>query len=163
MSHPKTADLGDLISALCSGGVDFIIVGGAAAVLHGAPITTVDVDIVPEQSAANVTRLLEALRALDARIRDPAGRDLRPTEALLVGTGQVLLSTRLGPLDVLCRLHDGRGYSELLAGAVEMTDEQRRIRVLGLPELIDIKSKTGRSRDQMVVPILVALLRRDAD
>jgi hypothetical protein len=51
----------------------------------------------------------------------------------------------------------------LLAGAVEMTDEQRRIRVLGLPELIDIKSKTGRSRDQMVVPILVALLRRDAD
>ena len=163
MSHPKTADLGDLISALCAGGVDFIIVGGAAAVLHGAPITTVDVDIVPEQSAANLTRLLEALRALDARVRDPAGRDLRPTDTLLGGTGQVLLSTSLGPLDVLCRLHDGRGYPELLPGTVELTDENRRIRVLGLAELIDIKSKTGRSRDQMVVPILVALLRRGAD
>jgi hypothetical protein len=37
------------------------------------------------------------------------------------------------------------------------------MRVLGLPDLIDMKSKTGRSRDQMVVPILLALLKRDAD
>jgi hypothetical protein len=45
---------------------------------------------------------------------------------------------------------------------MELTDEGRRIRVLSLPELIAIKSKTGRARDQMVVPILLALLRRDA-
>jgi hypothetical protein len=32
-----------------------------------------------------------------------------------------------------------------------------------LPALFDIKSKTGRTRDQMVVPILLALLRRDAE
>ena len=163
MPHPKTADLGELISALCAGGLDFIIVGGAAAVLHGAPVTTLDLDIVPEQSGANVARLLEVLRALDTRVRDPAGRDLRPNDSLLSGAGQVLLTTRLGPLDVLCRLHDGRGYPELLPAVVELTDENRRIRVLGLPELIAIKSKTGRSRDQLVVPILLALLRRDVD
>jgi hypothetical protein len=85
MSHPKTADLGELISALCAGGVEFIIVGGAAAVLHGAPVTTVDLDIVPEQSQENLARLGEVLRGADARVRDPAGRDLRPTEALLGG------------------------------------------------------------------------------
>jgi hypothetical protein len=44
--------------------VDFIIVGGAAAVLHGAPVTTADLDIVPEQSDANVARLLGLLRDL---------------------------------------------------------------------------------------------------
>ena len=46
---------------------------------------------------------------------------------------------------------------------MDLTDENRRIHVLGLPELIAIKSKTGRSRDQLVVPILLALLRREAD
>ena len=126
MSHPNSADLGELISALCAGGVDFIVVGGAAAVLHGAPVTTLDLDIVPDQSVANVGRLLEVLRTLDARIRDPARRDLRPDERLLSGTGQVLLTTRLGPLDVLCRLHDGRGYAELLPGVVELWLTRRR-------------------------------------
>jgi hypothetical protein len=149
-----------LLSVLCDRGIDFIVVGGAAAVLHGAPVTTLDLDIVPEQSGANLVRLLEALRSLDARIRDPAGRDLRPDEALLAGTGQVLLTTRLGPLDVLCRLHDGRGYTELLPGAAVMRNETHQIRLVSLADLIAIKSSTGRARDQMVVPILLALLRR---
>jgi hypothetical protein len=149
-----------LLSVLCDRGIDFIVVGGAAAVLHGAPVTTLDLDIVPEQSGANLVRLLEALRSLDARIRDPAGRDLRPDEALLAGTGQVLLTTRLGPLDVLCRLHDGRGYTELLPGAVVMRNETHQIRLVSLADLIAIKSSTGRARDQMVVPVLLALLRR---
>jgi hypothetical protein len=47
------------------------VIGGAAAVLLGAPVTTLDLDIVPEQSPANVSRLLEVLRSLDAQIRDP--------------------------------------------------------------------------------------------
>jgi hypothetical protein len=161
MSHPTTADLGELVAALCEAQVHFIVVGGAAAVLHGAPVTTLDLDIVPEQSGSNLALLLEVLRSLDARIRDPAGRDLRPEETLLSGSGQVLLTTRLGPLDVLCRLHDGRGYAELLPSSVELQDEKCRIRVLSLTELIAIKSSTGRSRDQLVVPILLALLRRN--
>jgi hypothetical protein len=160
MPHPTTADLGELISTLGAAGVDFIVVGGAAAVLHGAPVTTVDLDIVPGQSGENVQRLLGVLRDIDARIRDPAGRDLRPDETLLRGTGQILLTTRLGPMDILCRLHDGRGYTELLPTSLEMHDEARRIRLLDLPELIAIKSTTGRSRDQLVVPVLLALLRR---
>jgi hypothetical protein len=163
VAHPTTADLGELLSTLIAGGVEFIIVGGAAAVLHGAPITTLDLDIVPEQSTANVARLLDVLRALDARIRDPGGRDLRPDPTLLGGTGQILLTTRLGPLDVLCRLHDGRGYAELLASVVELEDETRRVRLLSLPELIAIKSSTGRTRDKLVIPILVALLGRSPE
>jgi hypothetical protein len=93
----------------------------------------------------------------------PPGATFDPRRRYWAGSGEVLLTTRLGPLDVLCRLHDGRGYPELLPATVETTDENRRLRVLGLPELIAIKSKTGRSRDQMVVPSLLALLRRRGD
>ena len=58
---------------------------------------------------------------------------------MLSGAGQALLTTRLGPLDVLRRLHDGRGYAELLPGSVEMHDETRTIRVLSLADLIAIE------------------------
>ena len=46
MSKPKQADLAALIEILTSSGVEFIVIGGAAAVLHGAPTTTFDLDIV---------------------------------------------------------------------------------------------------------------------
>ena len=48
--------------------VEFVIVGGVAAVLHGAPVTTLDLDIVPRQTSENVTRLWELLERLDAQI-----------------------------------------------------------------------------------------------
>ena len=157
--HPEQADLESLLDALDGAGVEFILVGGAAAVLHGAPVTTQDVDIVPRTDADNIDRLVGILTGLDARVRDLAGREIRPDPAVLSGTGQIKLTTLRGPLDVLCRLHDGRGYADLLPHTVEVTDGSLRLRVLDLPTLIAIKSGTGRVRDQLIVPLLVALAR----
>ena len=50
MSKPKQADLTALIKTLTLARVDFIVIGGAAAVLHGAPISTIDLDIVYRQT-----------------------------------------------------------------------------------------------------------------
>ncbi len=157
MSHPKQADIEALLTALLEGGVEFIVVGGVAAVLHGAPTTTQDLDIVHGRAADNVKRLLAVLHQLDARHRDAAGRVLPPTEAELGGTGQLNLSTRLGPLDPLCQLHDGRGYDDLLEHSELMTDDALTIRVLDLDTLIQVKASTGRARDRLIVPILLAL------
>ncbi len=57
--------------------------------LHGAPTTTFDLDIVPEQSEANLDRLMNMLRAHGALVRDPAGRRLEPNPAALRGHGQL--------------------------------------------------------------------------
>ena len=65
--HPPQADLESLLQALHEAGVDFIVVGGAAVVLHGAPVTTQDVDIVPRVDADNIARLMTLLEELDAR------------------------------------------------------------------------------------------------
>ena len=46
VSHPQQADLDTLILALLDGGVEFIVVGGAAAVLQGAPITRLVVPLL---------------------------------------------------------------------------------------------------------------------
>lgn len=156
--HPKQAELESLLDEVCGSGLEFIVVGGAAALLHGAPITTQDVDIVHGTSKDNVDRLEALLSRLQARVRDPAGRHLVPSRTALQGTGQINLITRCGPLDLLCRLHDGRGYDDLLPHSELMTDGSFTIRVVDLPTLIEIKASTGRARDRMVVPILRALL-----
>jgi hypothetical protein len=157
--RPTDADLESLLEALDRAGIECIVVGGVAAVLHGAPITTQDVDIVPDSQTDNIDRLRRLLDDLEARVRDPGGRDIKPDRDALTGDGQVRLITRCGPLDILNRLHDGRGYAELLPHSEEMTDGTIRARVLDLNTLIEIKSSTGRVRDQLVVPILLALAR----
>lgn len=157
--HRSTVDLEGLLRALCEREIAFVIVGGAAAVLHGAPTTTQDLDIVPEQSEANLDRLLAMLQAHETLVRDPAGRRLEPSALALRGRGQLQLITDLGPLDILCRLHDGRGYEELASRCVPIEAGDLHLRVLDLPTLIEIKSGTGRVRDRLVVPLLIALMR----
>jgi|SRR6185436_3713051 len=163
-SHPKDADLPALLEKLCEAGVEFIIVGGAAAVLQGAPITTRDLDIVHRRTPENVARLLELLLQLDAIMRyDFAHRGLRPTVEMLLGRGQINLSTSLGPIDPLCQLDEGRGYDELLAHCETVVDDGHMLRVLDLPTLIEVKTKAGRPKDRVVLPILIATLQeRDA-
>jgi hypothetical protein len=159
-SHPKAADLAALLAALCDPGVEFIIVGGVAAVLQGVPITTTDLDIVHRRSPENVARLLEVLLNLDATMRyDFARRGIRPTAEMLAGTGQINLSTSLGPIDPLCELDAGQGYDELLPHSISVRDEGRLLHVLDLPALIVAKTKAGRPKDRIVLPILIATLQ----
>jgi hypothetical protein len=161
MPNPRQADLDALIAALIDAGVEFVVVGGAAAVLHGAPIATVDLDIVHRRSPENVERLLALLSRLEATVREPANRGLRPTAELLLGRGQNLLSTALGPLDLLGVLHDQRGYEELLPKTEILSDGALEIRVLDLNTLIEVKADAGRAKDRLVLPILLALRDRD--
>ena len=127
--------------------------------IQGVPITTNDLDIVHRRTPENVARLLEVLLGLDATMRyDLANRGLRPTGEMLAGRGQINLSTSLGPLDPLCELDEGTGYEELLANSQSVVDEGRLLRVLDLPTLIAVKTKAGRPKDRMVLPILIATL-----
>jgi hypothetical protein len=69
-SHPKAADLPALLASLCDSGVEFIVVGGVAAVLQGVPITTTDLDIVHRRTPENVARLLITAKTKAGRPKD---------------------------------------------------------------------------------------------
>lgn len=159
MPHPRQADLAGLIDALQDAAVEFIVVGGASAILHGALAMTQDLDIVHRLTAENVARLAAVLARLDAFVREPGDRRLRPQTAHLSSGGQLNLLTSLGPLDLLGRLHDDRGYDQLLAHSEVLTDGTRQVRVIDLPTLIEIKTTAGRAKDRVVVPMLLELLR----
>lgn len=157
-----TFDSDGLLRALTSHGVQFIVVGGVAAVLHGAPTVTKDLDIVPARSPENLARLKQLLDELDARFRYD-DRNLRPNDSHLSGNGQLLLSTKLGPLDVLLRLHDERDYDALLPNTVELADGDEVLSVIDIETLIAIKMEANRPKDRIMLPVLLALVQEQQE
>jgi len=158
VTHPQVADLEALLEALCEAEIEFIVVGGAAAVIHGAPITTMDLDVIYRLTDANIDRFLSLLEGLEARVRDPAGRDLVPNRSHLEAKGPLLLSTNLGPLDPMASLADGRGYEELFEHSIQAEGGDLPIRILDLETLIEVKTAAGRAKDRLMLPVLLALL-----
>jgi len=152
------ARFAEILRLLAANDVEFVVVGMTAGILHGAPVTTVDLDVVHRRSRENVERLLRVLAELDAVYRhDP--RQLRPRESHLVGPGHQLLTTTYGDLDCLGTIDQDRGYEELLDQTVEMKlAGGRTIRVLSLPALIEAKERSGRPKDLAVLPVLRAAL-----
>lgn len=85
-----TADFLGILRALTDHGTRFLAVGGGGAVLHGALVTTLDLDLVHAREPENISRLLAALAELDARYRPALGRDVRPDRSHLESSGHQL-------------------------------------------------------------------------
>jgi hypothetical protein len=145
---------------LLESGVDFILVGGLAAVIQGAPVTTMDVDIVHSQSPQNIARLLAFLRSVDAVQRRLDDKLIEPKESDLSGKGHVLLTTRIGPLDVLAVIEGGRSYEDLLDHTLEIDFRGHTLRVLGLKTLIELKVASTDPKDKQRLPVLKETLRQ---
>jgi hypothetical protein len=135
--------------------VEYLVVGGVAAVLGGAPVSTFDLDIVHSTSPENVARILTALEELDAWYRHFPERRLRPDASYLTSPGHRLLMTRYGPVDVLGKIGKGRTYFALLPLTVEMEVQSGvRVRVLSLEAQIAVKVEVGGEKDAAMLPLL---------
>ncbi len=134
---------------------EFIVVGGLAAVLNGAPIHTFDIDVVYSRTPENIRRLLSVLESLDAVFRMQPERRLRPTASHLSGSGHLNLLTRGGPLDLLAIVGQSLTYDDLLPHSIKMNIGQGlRIKVLDLETLIAMKEALAGDKDLAVLPIL---------
>lgn len=153
MKHPQAPRYRQLLELLDRQEVLFIVVGGVAAILEGAPITTLDLDIVYERSPDNLERLLGVLETVEARYRDPAGRHIVPSIEKLATFRLSLMHTRLGPFDALASIH-GAGYEKLKAFSKIVTLGDLHIRVLELEKIIESKEKANRDKDRAVLPVL---------
>jgi hypothetical protein len=152
------ARFAEILRLLAENEVEFIVVGMAAGILQGVPLTTVDLDVVHRRSSENVQRLLRVLAELEATHRhDP--RRLRPGESHLIGPGHVLLTTTHGDLDCLGTIDQDRAYEDLLPLSVEMKlAGGLGVRVLSLSALIAAKERAGRPKDLAALPVLRAAL-----
>lgn len=140
-------------------GVAYVVVGGVAAVLQGAPVTTFDIDTLVKVDAENADRLLAALAALQARYREHT-QEIRPTRDDILAGGHLLLMTNSGPLDVLGFIGRGKRYDDVAEDVTTIDVGGLPIRVLNLRALIEDKRALGREKDQVMLRILEAILRR---
>ena len=139
--------------------VEFIVVGGVAAVIQGAPVTTFDLDTVVQIGEDNAHRLSLALDELDARYREHQSA-IRPTKEDILAGGHLLLLTRAGPLDVLGFIGDKNRYEDLVQHSTEVSMTIGTFRVLDLDELIRQKKISDRPKDRAMLELLEEALRR---
>jgi hypothetical protein len=139
-------------------GVQYVVVGGVAAVLQGAPVTTFDIDALVKIDTANIERLIKVLETLNASYREHRG--LRPTSGDLAAGGHFLLNTNSGPFDVLGFIGGGKRYEDIADSARLMMVGDLSVKVLPIELIIEDKKALGRDKDLAVMRLLEAVLMR---
>jgi len=154
-----------LLSVLMEHDVRFVVVGGYAVAAHGYVRATKDIDICPEPTDENLTRLAEALAELEA---EPTGLDdfssdefdLKPDLEGLRHGGNWTLRTKYGRLDVMQHLaglgDDGGGWKELSRRAVTRDFLGHECLFCSYEDLLAMKRGAGRPQDEVDIKSLKA-------
>ncbi len=148
----------DLLERLNKHAVEYVLVGGVAAVVHGSQLVTGDVDICAPLDAPNLARIVAALSDLQTKFRMTPDRRPLPLEPEeLAGFKNLYLETDLGQLDILSEIAGVGDYSAVALHTVTLDLGGTTCRVLDLDALILSKKALGRPRDLQAVIELEAI------
>lgn len=167
-------DIVRLARTLNEHGVDYVVVGGIAAMLHGASRGTRDADLLIDSSTENVERFLAVCKLLRVRQRTTnpdLDRELAHRSSArqwLVSDVQdifLTLQTDAGPVDLLPSIAstDGRkGFNDISPVVAQIGDgaDAVSVKVLSLERLIESKTAVGRPSDLEALPELRELQRQ---
>jgi hypothetical protein len=160
-------DFGKIIGTLVAHEVRFVLIGGLAALAHGSPFPTEDVDVTPERGAANVANLSAALKDLGARIRtqgEERGLAFDHDAESLAAAGVWNLTTDVGDLDISFVPTGTQGYPDLIREASDTEIFGVVVSIASLADIVRSKQAANRPKDQRVLPTLRELLaNRDLD
>jgi hypothetical protein len=148
MTPRKLTRFRELIELLTGAGVEFVVVGGAAAAALGAARATFDLDVVYRRTAENLARIVEALKPYSPYPRGappnlPFQWDRRTVDFGLNFT----LETTIGYIDLLGEIAGGGTYNDLLPHAIRLEVFGVSCLTLDLETLIRTKRAAGRPKD----------------
>lgn len=148
-------DFRDLLLELSDAGADFVVLGGHAVAFHGHPRATKDLDVLVRPSAANATRVYQALAAFGAPMDefDVAESDFATYDGVL----QIGLPPRR--IDILNRAA-GITFDEAIAAGDSFDLDGRRIPIIGREALLRNKRAAGRPQDVADLVALEAIANR---
>jgi len=153
------ASLEDIVGLMQAHSVRFIVIGGWAAIIHGAARSTNDVDLVYARDAENLQHLADGLQPWNPYPRGaPPGLPFRWDAATLKAGLNFTLTTAHGDLDLLGEVPGGGTYDALLPYTQEVAALGVTCRVVTLERLIQLKRAAGRAKDLETVAELQALL-----
>jgi hypothetical protein len=143
-------DPAPIVQALNRHEVDFVLIGGQAAILFGSARATFDIDIAYARDRQNLERLADALRELGARLRGaPDDVPLLLDAETLERGMNFTFTTRFGPLDILGEPTGAPPYAELKRAAVATEVAGSRIPAASIDHLIAMKEAAGRPQDKV--------------
>jgi hypothetical protein len=151
-------DINRLLQRLCDADIDFVIVGGFAATLHGSSLVTRDLDICAILSNENVGKLRDALRDLK-----PAHRLTSQKISFLdnpdpgVEVRNLYLRTDFGPVDILSSILGVGDFDRVRSASIQVELFERSCRVISLDDLIRAKEALGRDKDLLAAKELRAV------
>jgi len=148
----------EIVERLIAQQVEFVVVGGMSAVLHGASIITQDLDLCFRRTPQNIARLVAALKPLNPRLRDfpPDLPFFFDERAIQLGTSFTFL-IRDESLDLLTEMDAIGGYDQIIGDAEEMAVGNFTVKVLALEKLIATKTAANRPKDRWALPVLEAM------
>jgi hypothetical protein len=156
-----TFDPVEVCAVLTDEGVEFVVLGGFAAIIHGSPLPTEDIDVMPSREAANLERLAKALKRLDAKIRTgEEAIDTNIDAAFIRSMPHILnLVTRFGDVDlVFTPAGEVQGYEQWLQRSRRAQLRKGVIvAVAHLDDVIASKVAANRPKDQRSLPYLESL------
>lgn len=153
------ANFAYFIPKFADAAIEFILVGGGAAIAHGSVTTTYDVDFVYSRKQENLVKLSTVFEGIEPYLRGvpqglPFRWDLRTIETGLNFT----LITSQGDIDLLGEITGGGRYEELQEHCEVMELFGKQVKVVTLPKLIHLKRCAGRAKDLIAIAELQALL-----
>ena len=138
--------------------IDCVLVGGVAATVHGSSIPTQDLDICYLRDPGNLTKVVKALRSVNATLRGaPKNIPFILDEETLRRGLNFTFDTDAGKLDLLGEVRGVGMYSDCLLNADEAEIFGYNCRVLSLDKLIDAKRAAGRPKDLIALSELEAI------
>ena len=143
-----------IAEALQDVGLEAILVGNAAAALHGAPVSTLDFDFMFRKTRASLAKLKKLARCLDAVIL----RSYYPASDLY----RVVVEDTGLQLDFMSTLHGIRSFASLRSRAQQVAFGRARLWVASLDDVIASKRALGRPRDLAVLDILEKTAREQS-
>ena len=153
-------NLSELTRRLVEAQVEFVLIGGFAAVAHGATLVTRDVDVCCRCSEANLTRIQQALSQLHPvhRSRPDSPLDLTPEQCSRLKN--LYLKTDLGVVDCLSEVLGIGDFDAVLRQSVEVELPFGQCRILDIDGLIRAKEAMNRDHDRITVRQLREIKKR---
>ncbi|MGK5082468.1 nucleotidyltransferase [Bdellovibrionota bacterium FG-1] len=155
-------NLKSLLERLLSFKVDFVLIGGFAAVIHGSTLVTRDLDICAAITETEIAKLRDALKDLHPRhrINPNAKHSFLEYPADIRGTNNIYLETDLGVLDILSKIPPAGDFNEIKSRAFEISLYGHICKVISIDDLIEIKKAMNRPKDQQAVRELTLIRQK---
>jgi hypothetical protein len=158
----RPLDLTELFRVLAEHDVDYLIIGGVAAQVHGRRRTTKDLDVTPAPDTENFERLAAALVALDAHPTELGPSAPTPTaDQLRLAPVVPPLTTRYGELHILNEVPGAGEYTGMRSRALKTDLDGIAMCIVSVDDLIRMKRTVGRPSDIEDIEALTTVARRE--